>query len=164
MHSTVHTCPFTPHGRDWLLYRGTPGLGEVWQLQPALPAEKGTPGGSQSPCPHHPMVCIGLRGHRGPGQSRPRLPSESQNTRTLSMVLATAPPPPPPPKLIIPPQPSGERVRPQARHQARHRVIYTQAVCPLAQRTFRRTCAPIPRQCQAWVSGVKRGLLFILTP
>ena len=73
------------------LYRGTPRLGGVWQFQPALPAEKGTP--RKKPAPPAPIIllCALDSGDRGPGQSRPRLLSESQNTRTLSMVLATTP-------------------------------------------------------------------------
>ena len=66
-----HMCPFTHCGRDWTpLQSRTPGLGEVWQPQPALPAEKGTPG--MKPVPPPPSsYCV----HWTQGGPRPRAES-----------------------------------------------------------------------------------------
>ena len=82
------------------LYRGTPRLGGVWQFQPALPAEKGTPGRKPAPLPPSSYCVHWTRGTEAQGRVAQGC---SVRARTPGLCPWYWPPPQ---KLIILPQPS----------------------------------------------------------
>ena len=83
------------------LYRGTPGLGGVWQFQPALPAEKGTPGRKPAPSPPPSSYCVHWTRRTGAqGRVAQGCPVTARTPGLCPWYW------PSPPKVIIPPQSS----------------------------------------------------------